>query len=122
MGPQITPERRGIPLDGYRRALRFIFPYWPRLVFVLLAGIAATAFGLLQPYLSKLLIDDALAKRNWSMLLVVSGLMFAVTVLGFVLNIFSSYQYVRVSACVLFDMRLALYRHLQTLSPRFWAG
>jgi ATP-binding cassette subfamily B protein len=56
------------------------------------------------------------------MLLVVSGLMFAVTVLGFVLNIFSSYQYVRVSACVLFDMRLALYRHLQTLSPRFWAG
>jgi ATP-binding cassette, subfamily B, bacterial len=108
--------------DGYRRALRFIVPYWPRLVFVLLAGIAATAFGLLQPYLSKLLIDDALAKRNWSMLLVVSGLMFAVTDLGFVLNIFSSYQYVRVSACVLFDMRLALYRHLQTLSPRFWAG
>jgi ATP-binding cassette, subfamily B, bacterial len=108
--------------DGYRRALRFIVPYWPRLVFVLLAGIAATAFGLLQPYLSKLLIDDALAKRNLSMLLIVSGLMFGVTVLGFVLNIFSSYQYVRVSACVLFDMRLALYRHLQTLSPRFWAG
>ena len=21
---------RGIPLDGYRRALRFIVPYWPR--------------------------------------------------------------------------------------------
>jgi len=108
--------------DGYRRALRFIVPYWPRLVFVLLAGIAATAFGLLQPYLSKLLIDDALAKRNLSMLLIVSGLMFGVTVLGFVLNIFSSYQYVRVSASVLFDMRLALYRHLQTLSPRFWAS
>ena len=108
--------------DGYRRALRFIVPYWPRLVFVLLAGIAATAFGLLQPYLSKLLIDDALAQRNLSMLLIVSGLMFGVTVLGFVLNIFSSYQYVRVSASVLFDMRLALYRHLQTLSPRFWAS
>ena len=55
------------------------------------------------------------------MLLVVSGLMFGVTVVGFVLNILSSYQYVRVSASVLFDMRVALYRHLQTLSPRFWA-
>src|ERR1700722_15203111 len=107
--------------DGYRRALRFIVPYWPRLVFVLLAGVAATVFGLLQPYISKLLIDDALLKHNLRMLLIVSGLMFAVTVLGFVLNIFSSYQYVRVSASVLFDMRLALYRHLQTLSPRFWA-
>src|SRR5271163_2943293 len=111
----------GIPLDGYRRALRFVVPYWPRLVFVLLAGIAATGFGLLQPYISKLLIDDALLKHNLRMLLIVSGLMFGVTVIGFVLNILSSYQYVRISASVLFDMRLALYQHLQTLSPRFWA-
>ena len=51
----------------------------------------------------------------------VAGLMFGVTVLGFLLNILSSYQYVRVSAAMLFDMRLALYRHLQTLSPRFYA-
>jgi ATP-binding cassette subfamily B protein len=106
---------------GYRRALRFVVPYWPRLVVVLLSGIAATGFGLLQPYISKLLVDDALLKRNMRMLLIVSALTFGVTVLGFVLNIFSSYQYVRVSASVLFDMRLALYRHLQTLSPRFWA-
>ena len=121
MPDQVQPER-GIPLDGYRRALRFIVPYWPRLLFVLFAGIAATGFSLLQPYISKLLIDDALLKHNLRMLLLVSGLMFGVTVLGFVLNILSSYQYVRASASVLFDMRLALYRHLQTLSPRFWAG
>ena len=104
-GTSMPTIERGIPLDGYRRALRFIVPYWPRLVFVLLAGIAATGFGLLQPYISKLLIDDALLKHNLRMLLIVSGLMFGVTVLGFVLNILSSYQYVRVSASVLFDMR-----------------
>jgi len=120
MNKRIMPDH-GILLVGYRRALRFILPYRARLVLVLLAGIAATGFGLLQPYLSKLLIDDALLKHNVRMLLAVSGMMFAVTVLGFVLNILSSYQYVRVSASVLFDMRLALYRHLQTLSPRFWA-
>ena len=112
---------RGLPFQGYRRALRFITPYWPRLTLVLLAGLAATGFGLVQPYFSKLLIDGALLNRNMRMLLIVSGLMFGVTILGFVLNILSSYQYVRVSASVLFDMRLALYRHLQTLSPRFWA-
>ena len=117
----VVVPARGIPLDGYARVLRFIVPYWPRLVLVLLAGVAATGFGLLQPYISKLLIDDALTKRNLHMLLVVSGLMLGVAVLGFVLNILSSYQYVRVSAQVLFDMRLALYQHLQTLSPRFWA-
>src|ERR1700733_11456206 len=120
MAEQVA-QSRTIPLDGYRRALRFIVPYWPRLVFVMLVGIAATGFGLLQPYISKLLIDDALLKHNFRMLLIVSGLMFGITVLGFVLNILSSYQYVRISASVLFDMRLALYRHLQRLSPRFWA-
>jgi ATP-binding cassette, subfamily B, bacterial len=116
----MTPKQ-GLQLRRYRPAARFVTPYWPRLVFVLLAGIAATGFGLLQPYISKLLIDDALAKRNLRMLLIVSGLMLGVTVISFVLNILSSYHYVRVSASVLFDMRLALYRHLQTLSPRFWA-
>ena len=110
-----------LDLAGYRRALRFIAPYWPRLVLILVAGVAATGFSLLQPYISKLLIDDALLKRNLHMLIVVSLLMVGVTVIGFALNIFSSYQYVRFSASVLFDMRLALYRHLQTLSPRFWA-
>src|SRR5215469_4882108 len=108
-------------LAGYRRALKFIAPYWPRLALILLVGVASTAFGLIQPYISKLLIDDALLKRDFRMLILVSGVMIGVTVLGFALNIFSSYQYVRVSASVLFDMRLALYRHLQTLSPRFWA-
>ncbi len=110
-----------LDLGGYKRALRFIAPYWPRLVLILLAGVAATAFGLVQPYISKLLIDDALLKRDLRMLIIVSALMVGVTVVGFALNILSSYQYVRVSAMVLFDMRLALYRHLQTLSPRFWA-
>jgi ATP-binding cassette subfamily B protein len=108
-------------LAGYRRALSFLVPYRARLAWIMAAGIGSTAFGLLQPYISKLLIDEALLRRNFRMLAWVSGLMFVVTVLGFVLNIFSSYHYVRVSAAVLFDMRLALYRHLQTLSPRFWA-
>jgi ATP-binding cassette subfamily B protein len=113
------PEPR-ISFAGYRRALRFIVPYWPRLAVVLATGTAATGLGLLQPYISKLLIDEALTKRDARMLLIVSAAMFAATVLGFALNIFSSYHYVRVSAQVLFDMRIALYRHLQSLSPRFW--
>ena len=49
-------------------------------------------------------------------------LLFAVvTLAGFGLNVWSGMCYTRVSADVLFDMRLALYRHLQRLSPRFHA-
>jgi ATP-binding cassette, subfamily B, bacterial len=111
-----------IPLAGYRRALKFAVPYWPSLILVLLTGVAATVFGLAQPYISKLLIDEALLKRDFEKLLAVSGLMLAATLLNFALNALSSYRYVKVSASILFDIRLALYRHLQTLSPRFWAS
>ena len=53
------PDQR-ILLDGYRRALRFIVPYWPRLVFVLVAGIASTAW----PFLAGLGVGW-LAARGW---------------------------------------------------------
>src|SRR5271155_1667989 len=111
----------GILLAGYKRAARFLIPYRARLVVILLTGVAASLFGLAQPYMSKLLIDRALLRKDFQALILVSLLMVVATAMSFALNILSSYQYVRVSASVLFDMRVALYRHLQLLSPRFWA-
>ena len=105
----------------YRRLKPFLAPYASRLGVILGISVLATALGLTQPYISKLLIDDALLRRDMKAFAWVAGLMFGTTVLGFLLNILSSYQYVRVSANMLFDMRLALYRHLQLLSPRFYA-
>ncbi len=75
----------------------------------------------MQPYLTKFLIDEALVRRNGRMLWIAAGMMFAATVVGFVLNIISSYHYTRVSAQILFAMRLRCFEHLQRLSPRFYA-
>ncbi|HEX4807930.1 MAG TPA: ABC transporter ATP-binding protein [Bryobacteraceae bacterium] len=84
-------------------------------------NLLSTLFGLTQPYLSKFLIDGALLQHNFSKLWLAAGFMVGATVLGFLLNIISSFWYVRVSAQALFDMRLSLYMHLQKLSPRFFA-
>jgi ATP-binding cassette subfamily B protein len=116
-----APEQPVISWREYGRLRVFLRPHAARLAGILAISLIATILGLAQPYISKLLIDDALLHRNWTALWQVAGLMFVATVLGFVLNILSSYQYVRVSAAMLFEMRLALYRHLQTLSPRFYA-
>ena len=45
----------------------------------------------------------------------------AASVASFVVNVVSGLRYTRVSADILFDMRLEMYRHLQRLSPRFYA-
>src|SRR5919201_6701393 len=116
----MSVETARIWLKQYQRALRFVLPYWNRLASVTLIGLIATAIGLAQPYFSKLLIDSALLRRDMRALIWVAGLMAAFTIAGFVLNILSSYQYIRISAHLLFEMRLMLYRHLQACSPRFW--
>jgi len=105
----------------YRRALRFVQPHWRRLALVLIVSLFSTFLGLVQPYIAKLLIDEALLRRSLDALLAVALLMVAVTVLGFLISIVASYRYTAVSADVLFDMRLAVYEHLQKLSPRFYA-
>jgi ATP-binding cassette subfamily B protein len=105
----------------YRRALRFVTPYTRQLSLVTLIGAVATGLSLLQPYFSKLLIDSALLSGNMRALFWIAGAMAVFTIAGFALNILSSYQYVRISANLLFDMRLSLYQHLQACSPGFWA-
>lgn len=104
-----------------RRAFAYLFPYWRRLVLVLVISLISTAATLAMPYLSKDLIDHALVGRDADALRRIV-LMFAVLgVAGFGLNIVSGLRYTRVSAEILFDMRLSMYGHLQRLSPRFYA-
>jgi len=106
--------------NDYRRIFAYIVPYWRRLTLVFALSMVSTLLGLAQPYITKLLIDEALLQRNMRALVTVAVLMVIVTVAGFALNIVSSYRYVAVSAAVLFDMRLSVYQHLQKLSPRFY--
>ena len=81
----------------------------------------STAASLAMPYLSKDLIDNALVGRDVDALRRIV-LMFALLgVAGFALNVVSGLRYTRVSAEILFDMRLSMYEHLQRLSPRFYA-
>jgi ATP-binding cassette, subfamily B, bacterial len=117
----VSQSTKPIPYGQYRRALVYVAPYWRGLLLVMLLGLFSTAVSLVQPYISRLLIDDALLRRNLNALTYIAIAMVAVTVIGFALNIASSYCYVRLSAACLFDMRLAVYRHLQRLSPRYFA-
>jgi ATP-binding cassette, subfamily B, bacterial len=104
-----------------RRALRFIVPYWRRLVLVLALSGLSTALALYLPLLSRDFVDGALIGRDAGTLVRVVVFFAAVSVASFLVNIVSGMRYTRVSAEILFDMRLEMYRHLQQLSPRFYA-
>lgn len=130
MRPSASPGGMGAPIAPapvadwrtYRRVAVYVRPYIGSLILVLIISLAATALGLAQPYISKLLIDNALLQRDMNALIAIAALMVGVTIAGFALNMLASYRYVSVSAAMLFDIRVALLRHLQTLSPRFYGG
>ena len=108
--------------NAYRRLLPFLRPYRGALFTVLCISLLSTALGLAQPYLSKLMIDQALLRRDMGALLRIAGIMVALTIAGFGVNILASYRYVSLSAAMLYDIRAALLRHLQMLSPRFYGS
>ena len=113
--------RRGWIDPELRRALAYVLPYGWRLAPVLALSLAGTVLSLILPYLSRFLVDEALIGRDMGALVRIVGLFLLLSVVNFGLNVGSGLRYTRVSADVLFDMRLALYRHLQRLSPRFYA-
>lgn len=111
----------GVPDPELRRVFNYLTPYWRRLSLVFAISLVSTATTLAVPYLSKDLIDQALMGRDLSALRRIVWWFAALGVLSFALNVISGLRYTRVSADILFDMRLAMYEHLQRLSPRFYA-
>jgi len=106
---------------SFRRAVAYVAPYWRRLILVVALSLVSTALALVLPYLSRTLVDRALMKRDLVALYRTVGLFALASIAGFAITMTSGLCYTRVSANILFDMRLALYRHLQRLSPRFYA-
>ena len=105
-----------------RRAFRYLLPYRWRLLLIVVISVLSTALSLFLPYLTKVLVDDALIARS-APALGRTVLLFAIAGLaGFALSVVSGLAYARLSAEILFDMRRDLYEHLQRLSPRFWAS
>jgi ATP-binding cassette subfamily B protein len=99
-----------------------VVPYWRRLLLVFVLSLSSTGLALYVPYLSRSLIDGALLGGDGNALRRIVLTFALITIASFALNVVSGLRYTRVSADILFDMRLALYRHLQRLSPRFFAS
>ena len=112
--PRLSPD--------LRRALSYVRPYWARLLPVVLLTLGSTLLSLTQPFLSKVLVDRALLGKDMGALVWTVGGFLALTAASLAVNVVSGLRYTRVSTEILFDMRRDVFRHLQRLSPRYFAG
>ena len=98
----------------------FVRPHRLAIAGLLGLSVCASALVLVQPWLTKLLIDDGLLARDFPMLVLIAGLMIVAGLLGTLLSGINRYLHTRLSGRILFALRDDLYRHLQTLSPNFY--
>jgi ATP-binding cassette subfamily B protein len=106
-------------LSRFRRLTPFVSPFLPRLIFTFILSLFGTVLGLLWPIFTKILIDDVLLAKNLRLLWILSGVMVAVTALGYLIGALNRYYYTQVTARILFALRQHLFAHLQALSLRF---
>ena len=110
-----------LPFRQYARASAFLRPYRNKFLLLFGIGFISTSLTLAQPYFTKLLIDDALIRRNMHGLWILAGWMAVCSALAFVFGIITTRAYTRMSADILFDMRSSAFRRLQLLSPQYFA-
>jgi len=106
--------------QGFRWLYSFVKPQQKAIAGLLLLSFVGSALVLLQPWLTKLLIDDGLLARDYGMLVQLAVAMILVGVFGTALSGLNRYLHTRLSGRILFALRTDLYAHLQRLSPTFF--
>ena len=113
----VPKERRGRTI---RRILAFFRPYRPQIAVVLVAIIATSLIGLANPYLLKLLIDEAIPERDFVKLNLFVGLMIVLPIVTGLIGVGQAYLNNVIGQNVMQDLRGALYAHLQRMPLRFF--
>jgi ATP-binding cassette subfamily B protein len=113
----VPKERRG---QTIRRILVFFRPYRPQVAVVLVAILATSLIGLANPYLLKLLIDEAIPEQDWFKLNLYVGLMILLPIVTGLIGVGQTYLNNVIGQNVMQDLRGALYAHLQAMPLRFF--
>ena len=118
-GGPTRPTGAALPL--LRRAAHFFRPYRGRLAVIAAAIVASSVVGLANPYLLKLLIDDAIPKRDLGLLALYAGLMVVVPILNGGIGLAQAWLTASVGQFVMRDLRNALFAHVQSMPIRFFS-
>ncbi|MBQ6385291.1 MAG: ABC transporter ATP-binding protein [Lachnospiraceae bacterium] len=113
--PKVTPAL-------LKRVFSYLMPYWKQLLLVLICIIISSILTLMPSVLTGRIIDEGLIGRNLPMLVRLIILSFAVTVAANLIGVLESYLNTWIAQHITFDMRNAMFRHLEMMSQRFFTS
>src|SRR5437588_925831 len=117
-------KKRGRKTDSrtVRRVAQAFSPYKFQIALVLIAIILTTVLGLVNPFLIQFIFDDAIGKRNLSLLFIFVGIMYIMPIASGIIGVGQTYLNNIIGQRVMRDFRNNLYDHLQSMSLRFFTS
>ena len=104
------------------RIFSYLKPYWKQMLLVLLLIGVSSVFGILPSILTGKMIDIGLIGRNLKMLLLLLSASLLVTILSNMIGVGESYLNTWIAQHITFDMRNSMFRHLLSMSQRFFTS
>ncbi|MCL5992329.1 MAG: ABC transporter ATP-binding protein/permease [Bacteroidetes bacterium] len=120
MSKQEDIEYKAIDLKILKRLLVYLKPYKKWVAVSVVITIISSALAPVLPYLTKIAVDKYIEPRNWNGLV---GIIFIIGVLLLVnafLRFVLTYLMQWLGQKVLFDVRMSVFKHIQSLSMRFY--
>jgi ATP-binding cassette subfamily B protein len=112
--PEITKEL-------LKRIFSYLSPYKGQMALVVVLIILSSALSLFPSLLTGRIIDDGFIGGDFDLLIRLVGLSFAVLIASNLIDVLNSYLNTWIAQHITFDMKTALYGHLQHMSQRFFA-
>src|SRR5207342_2256544 len=113
----VPKERRARTL---KRILVFFKPYRPQVAIVVVAILATSLLGLINPLLLGVLVDQVIVGQDYTNLNLYVGLMIVIPIITGLIGVGQAYLNNVVGQNVMQDLRNALYAHLQRMPLRFF--
>src|SRR3984893_2151211 len=103
-----------------RRLLQYLRPYWRQGVLAFITIIVSAVASLVQPYLIKIAIDRYITQRQTTGLDRLAALYLTVLVASFAAEYYQTWTMQMTGQRIMYDLRMAIYRHLQRLDLRYY--
>ncbi|HEX7973744.1 MAG TPA: ABC transporter ATP-binding protein [Anaerolineales bacterium] len=117
-----TNERPKVTWDLMKRVLRYARPYRWQIAGMLVLISLMTGLTLLTPLILRDLIDRTIPAKNIGRLVLLALALMTIPAIGGLVSVFQRQLNAQVGEGVIYDLRVALFSHLQRMSLRFFTN
>ncbi len=115
-------EQPTISWSLLKRVAQYALPYRVPLALLLTAIFISSLIGLIPPLIYRAIIDTALPHSDLQLLVLLSLGLIAIPLLDGIIGMGQRYLSARVGENLIADLRVALYKHMQNMSLRFFTN